>query len=91
MDTVSKQEQYVMQIMSAIQTCFDGSSENSISVRELYEDDNLNLFFHALANIAPAMIYDRITGHETALLDFNHMANGLCFRYEQQVPADKEE
>ena len=55
--------------------------DEEISMEELQEDDNLTEFFHALANVAPNLIYGGIVGSNVNSLEFNHLANKLCFQY----------
>ena len=56
-------------------------SEFYISVEELEEGNNLTDFIHALANLAPATVYTKLTNDDKNLLEFNHLANQLCFQY----------
>lgn len=78
---MEKQFEFAVKVLSAIQTCFDEESDNFIPKEELMEGNNLTHFIHALANIAPAMAYNQITGEDLNSLDFNHVANKLCFQY----------
>ena len=55
----------------------DEDNENFIDLKEV----DLNEFFHALANLTPCIIYEKITGDQKDLLEFNHIANNLCFQY----------
>lgn len=43
--------------------------------------ENPTHFTHALANIAPAHIFNQLTGENKSSLEFNHLANQLCFQY----------
>jgi len=47
----------------------------------LEEGDNLTDLFYALSVVSPAMLYSHITGNEVNNLEFNHLANRLCFQY----------
>lgn len=87
---MSQEHQYAVKIISAINSCFDEDSENHISRQELMEGDNLTHFFQALANLAPAMIYRRLTGEEVNNLEFNHIANQLVFQYSNLVKNEEE-
>lgn len=78
---MEKEHEFAIKILGAIQTCFDEDSENYISKDDLMDDNNLTHFIHALANIAPCMAYCNITGDDIGSLDFNHIANKLCFQY----------
>ena len=82
MSKVNKKElEYAILIQSAISDVFEEDSDNYIGAEELEEGDNLTHFFHALANIVPTGIYNQITGNEHNQLEFNHIANLLCFQY----------
>ena len=52
-------------------------NENYIDMSEV----NLTDFFHALANVLPTYIFNKYTGEEKNQLEFNHVANQLCFQY----------
>ena len=52
-----------------------------INFSEFKEGDNLNQFLHALATVAPNVVYGAITTKQINHLQFNHMANYLTFRY----------
>lgn len=56
-------------------------SEFHINVSELEEGQNLTDFIHALGNLVPATIYTKLTNDDKNLLEFNHLANKLCFQY----------
>lgn len=73
---------YAVLIAEAVQTLLDPDNENYIGgVDELEEGKNATHFTHALANMAPAMVFAHLTGSDINLLEFNHMANRLCFQY----------
>lgn len=58
-------------------------------VKEYYEDledeENLTHFVHAMANVAPATITAVLTGENHGYVDFNHIANKLCFQFGRLV------
>ncbi len=56
-------------------------SEFHINVSELEEGQNLTDFIHALSNLVPATVYTKLTNDDKNLLEFNHLANQLCFQY----------
>lgn len=78
---MEKEHEFAMKIYGAIQSCFDEDSDNFIPKEDLLEGDNLTIFFHALANIAPGMCYNQITREDVDALEFNHIANKLCFQF----------
>lgn len=75
----SKQQEYTLKILSRLQTLFEGS-EDGIAITELEDNGNASDFFHALANLAPAVVYNKLTQRKIGTLDFNHIANRLCFQ-----------
>ncbi|MCY1720184.1 hypothetical protein OU798_07510 [Prolixibacteraceae bacterium Z1-6] len=75
-------------ITGAIGSMFEEDSEWNIDQEELMEGDNLTHFFHALANVAPTHLFNQLTGDDKNQLEFNHVANQLCFQYSNKV--DKE-
>lgn len=52
-------------------------NENHIDL----EDVDLTDFFHALSNILPTYVFNKYTGEDKNQLEFNHVANKLCFQY----------
>jgi hypothetical protein len=82
--------QYAVMITGAIGSMFEEDSEWAIDQEELMEGDNLTHFMHALANVAPAHLFNNLTGDNKNQLEFNHVANQLCFQYMNSV-GEKEE
>ena len=84
-NSTEKQEvirQYEIKILTALQEgCFDKDSDNYISLNEMKESETLTEFFHALANCVPTFFYTQLVDDEVNLLDFNHIANKLCFQF----------
>jgi hypothetical protein len=57
-------------------------SDYYISKDELFEeDDTLTHFIHALANVVPTYIHNALTNNNHNQLQFNHVANQLCFQF----------
>ncbi len=85
MEIDEKQEKvlhYAVLIAEAVQTLLDPDNENYIgSVDELEQGKNATHFTQALANVAPAIVFANLTGRDLNLLEFNHMANRICFQY----------
>ncbi len=76
----TKQEEYTLKILEQLQNLFEDENENRIQMDELKENNNASDFFHALANLAPAVVYSKLTQREIGSLDFNQLANKLCFQ-----------
>ncbi len=81
MENNEKYCEYAAKILSQIQEMFDDECENHIDISELQEGDNLKHFFHALASVAPGMIFNKFTNDDKNHLEFNHVANLLCFEF----------
>ena len=75
----SKQEEYTIKILEQLQGLFEEGNAH-IDIKELEDNGNAADFFHALANLAPAIVYTKLTQKEVGTLDFNHIANRLCFQ-----------
>ena len=80
-----KSIEYAAKILAQIQEIFDEDSDNYIDVKELSEGNNLTEFMHALANLAPNMVYSKFTGDDVNSLEFNHLANKLCFQFSEKA------
>jgi len=76
----TKQEEYTVKILDQLQHLFEEVNENRIDIKELEDNTNAADFFHALANLAPTVVYSKLTEKEIGTLDFNHIANRLCFQ-----------
>jgi hypothetical protein len=81
MEEKEKTIEYAEKIIQALGVLFEENSDYFISQEELLEGDNLTHFFHALGNMVPANLYSQTTGEDINILDFNHIANKLCFQY----------
>jgi|GEM_PF-6785374 len=76
----SKQEQYFIKLLSAVNEVFDEDSEHYIGLEDLKEGENLTDFFHVLGNMMPNYIYNKLTGENENILSFNHIANTLIIQ-----------
>ena len=72
---------YAVLIQEQISEMFGYDSNNFIDSNDFKDDNNLKDFLHALANVVPTQIYGKLTGDEKNFLEFNHVANQLCFEY----------
>jgi hypothetical protein len=76
--------QYAAKISQSISEMLTNEDHDwHIDKSELSDEENFKQFFHALANVAPAYLFNRLV-HESAQRDqlaFNQMANTLCFEY----------
>jgi len=77
---MGKKEEYTVKLLSHLQEIFNEDSENFIDINELTEGDNGTDFIHALGNMVPTTFYQRLTGENIGNLEFNHIANRLCFQ-----------
>ena len=74
---------YAMLIAGKIRELFknEETGEESELFNEICEGSNATEFIHAMANIAPAVLYRVLTNDSVSMLEFNHIANNLCFKY----------
>ena len=59
----------------------DSDSELRIDFKDLEDSENLGKFFHALSTLMPNYYFNKFTGEDKSVLEFNHIANGLCFEH----------
>ena len=85
MEEKEKTIEYAEKIIQALGVLFEENSDYFISQEEVLEGDNLTHFFHALGNMVPANLYSQTTGEDINILDFNHIANKLCFQYAKKT------
>lgn len=76
-----KQLEYASKVLGVIQSIFEEDSEFHLNKEELLDSDNLTDFIHVIANVVPCRIFNNFTGEENNHLEFNHIANSLCFQY----------
>ena len=77
---IEKAAKYAALITGKINELFD--AENGIlDLNEVLNDENCTIFFHALANMVPTRFYGRFVDDNITNIDFNHIANKLCFQY----------
>ncbi len=81
MEKEKPEHQYAIKILSQIQEMFDEDCENYIDKSEFEDSEKATAFLHALANIVPNMVYQKLTGDEQDVLGFNHIANRLAFQF----------
>ncbi|WP_435135780.1 hypothetical protein [Formosa sp. A9] len=70
--------QYAQNISKAL---LDAISDEDHSNHFKLDDEELTEFFHALATVAPTEIYNYLTDDNKNHLEFNHLANQLCFQF----------
>jgi len=80
-EEIKKVAEYAANINNVVCDLFDKDSTRYIGD---VEDVDLTLFFHAYANFAPCHLYNKLTGSDIALLDFNHFANKLVCQYSKK-------
>ena len=74
---MEKEKEYINNLLMALQeTIFNPDSDFHIDMKEA----DASLFFHTLANTVPNLVYQELTGNELNNLQFNHLANQLCFQ-----------
>lgn len=76
--TEEKGQEYFYKILLALNEMLNNEeSEFYIDINEVIKEDGLSEFFHALGNIAPLYIYQKITNNDKSALGFNHLMNEL--------------
>ena len=86
-----KYMQYAIQISGTIGEMLSEEDHNyHIDPKELQDGDNMTHFIHALTTVVPARMYNHFTNDTKNHLEFNHLANQLCFQYMRDI-IDKEE
>lgn len=79
---MEKQTEFAGKIIVALeQVLKDEESECYIGLDAI--EKNANEFFHALSTMAPNYVYCKLTGENLSSLDFNHLANELCFQFSE--------
>lgn len=82
MNNLKKHDEYAQKLMMQIMAVItDEDCDNYIGIEEISE--NAAEFTHAMMNIAPALVYTKLTGEDKNLLECNHVANQLCFQYSE--------
>jgi ferredoxin-like protein FixX len=82
-----KVQEYAIVLIQAIQQAFDKESDiPHIDINDFADDDNFKCFTHSLANIVPNSIFSKLSGQEKDNLEFNHLANHLCFEFGTIIP-----
>lgn len=77
-----KATQYSVVILSKLGEIFE---EDETILEEMGEGTNATDFIHALANIVPVHFYNQLTNEGLQMLEFNHLANRLCFQNASSV------
>ena len=72
---------YATQIKRQVDEILTGDeSVNAIDLEELGENNNAAHFFHAFT-VVGCLYYKQFTRGEIDYLEFNHVANRLCFQF----------
>lgn len=77
-NTTNKEEKYTILILDAVRKLI---KSKAITPSELIHEENLKWFIHALANMVPTHIYNKLSGQEKNCLEFNYVANQLVFEF----------
>ena len=79
-----KEVDYAFKISRKILELFEEDDNYFIDVED--DDFDMTAFTHAMATIAPNLIFTKLTNQEQNNLEFNHIANTLCFQYSNIEP-----
>jgi len=72
---------YAMILTQAVAEITNEDSEYYIDLDEVAENGEETEFCHALLNVMPSLVSSDIFGTPSNLLDSNHIANKLCFKF----------
>ncbi|CAL2056057.1 hypothetical protein [Tenacibaculum sp. 190524A05c] len=75
----NKYAYYAAILTDKVGELFDEDHDDCLDKEELSE--NLTDFFHALSSVMPCHLYNRFLNEQTNHLEFNHIANRLCFQF----------
>lgn len=81
MEQNGKWLQYAILLQSQIADIFNPDSENYINPDDFEDENNGTAFFHALANVMPCHMFNKLTGEDVDMLGFNHNANRLIMQF----------
>lgn len=73
--------QYAVLLQSQIAAMFKEDSDNYIDPNDFEDEENCTAFFHALANVMPCNLFNKLTGEDVDVLGFNHNANRLIMQF----------
>ncbi|MDQ6479822.1 hypothetical protein [Dyadobacter sp. LHD-138] len=78
---MEKPYQYAAIITTHLATLFQEENSFSLDMKEITDPENFKAFLHALSSVVPCRMYNEFTGGDKNHLEFNHLANQLCFEY----------
>lgn len=68
---------------------FKEDCDNFIGKPSELTDDEATMLIHVMANVVPARLYNKLTGDDVDILEFNHNANRLIMQF-ANMPDDTE-
>lgn len=74
---------YAARIQDQVLKMFEDDAENYIDLQEFEDQENFKQFLHAISTVVPTSLFNKIAdkSEERNHLEFNQMANSLCFEY----------
>lgn len=72
---MKKSQEIAMYLVDAINAGMSKAIDDKIF--DYSNDNEIAVFFHAMANLAPCYVYNKLTGEGVSILEFNHIANHL--------------
>lgn len=76
---------YATIIYNKIVELFENEEGLKLNIKGMENSLNYTCFLHALANVVPTRLYNKMSGDNYDHLKFNHLANRLCFQYMELV------
>lgn len=77
-EKIKKSIQYAINIGSAMTSLI---AEDEELQEELQDTENFKALLHAISTIIPNRIYNQFSEGELDNLEYNHLANKLCFEF----------
>ena len=83
---LDQQYQYAATILAAVDDMFHNKEcQYYLDLEDMMSDgEKVKAFLHALSTIVPNTIWNKITGQEKNNLEYNHLANSLCFEFSKR-------
>lgn len=89
---MEKQIEYAAKLNDQIAEMFNNEDcDNYIDKTEFQDEKNLKDFVHAFANFTCCNLFNKLTGNDKNLLEFNQIANQLVFEFATREKEEKPE
>lgn len=72
--------QFTQKLGAVISDALENEDNENYIGMDAVEADTTE-FFHALANLMPGLLYNKLCGADLDMVGFNHVANRLCIQF----------